>query len=241
MNQQNFTDSDRAPRRATALESGPVLYGVVALVFLALVAAVGALGFLTLRWLRPTTRPFVARDVSKLNRRQGKVFLIPFDNFPAAELEELARQYAARYGTPVEVGPRVRLPANAYDEGRGQLVAEYALATLRVMCPAESCEPRNVVIGVTADDMYIRGKDWNYAYSYRFETAAVVSTARMGESAHFFAWKVSPSLRQGRLRKMVAKNIGILYYHLPLRRDPRSLLYYKVTGPRDLDDMGEEF
>jgi len=241
MNQQNLYNGERASHRVTALESGPLLYGVVALVMMALVAAVGALGFLTLRWLKPASRPFVARDVSQLNKRPGKVFLVPLGDFPAAELEELARHYAARYGTPVEVGPRVRLPAEAYDEGRGQLVAEYAVATLRVMCPGASCEPQNVVIGVTADDMYIRGKSWGYAYSYRFEVAAVVSTARMHAAPRFFAREAGPDLLRSRLRKMVAKNIGVLYYRLPLSRDPRSLLYYNIGGPRELDRMGEEF
>ena len=241
MEQQTFTDSAPGPRpRVTALESGPVLYGVVILVIMALVAAVAALGFLTLRWLRPASRPFVARDVRKI-RRPGKVFLVPLGNFHPAELEELAGHYAARYGTPVEVGPGVRLPSEAYDGARRQLVAEYAIATLRTACPGASCEPPNVVIGVTADDMYIREKSWSYAYSYRFGSAAVVSTARMNAPSPVFTRGGDPDLRHTRLRKMVAKNIGVLYYRLPLSNDPRSLLYRDIGGPRELDHMGEEF
>jgi hypothetical protein len=44
-----------------------------------------------------------------------------------------------------------------------------------------------------------------------------------------------------RLRKMVTKNVGVLYFHLPQSDDPRSVLYRNVGGIRDLDYMGEEF
>jgi hypothetical protein len=48
-------------------------------------------------------------------------------------------------------------------------------------------------------------------------------------------------LLEARLRKMVAKNIGVLYLRLPLNSNPRSLLYDRVLGPDDLDRMTKEF
>jgi hypothetical protein len=48
-------------------------------------------------------------------------------------------------------------------------------------------------------------------------------------------------LLRSRLRKMVLKNIGIMYYGLPVSRDPRSVLYGNVLGPDDLDYMSEFF
>ncbi|HEY7447252.1 MAG TPA: hypothetical protein VH702_03830 [Vicinamibacterales bacterium] len=37
------------------------------------------------------------------------------------------------------------------------------------------------------------------------------------------------------------KNIGIMYYGLPVSREPRSVLYENVLGPDDLDYMSEFF
>jgi hypothetical protein len=37
------------------------------------------------------------------------------------------------------------------------------------------------------------------------------------------------------------KNIGIMYYRLPLSENPRSVLYGKVLGEDDLDHMTENF
>jgi hypothetical protein len=47
--------------------------------------------------------------------------------------------------------------------------------------------------------------------------------------------------RQQRIRKMVTKNIGILYYGLGVSDDPRSVLYRDILGPDDLDYASEDF
>jgi hypothetical protein len=40
---------------------------------------------------------------------------------------------------------------------------------------------------------------------------------------------------------MLSKNIGVLYYHLPLSDNCSSVMYGKVGGPQELDFMGEDF
>jgi hypothetical protein len=40
---------------------------------------------------------------------------------------------------------------------------------------------------------------------------------------------------------MVTKNIGLLYFGLPVSGDPHSVLYGNVGGIDDLDRMGEDF
>jgi hypothetical protein len=44
-----------------------------------------------------------------------------------------------------------------------------------------------------------------------------------------------------RLRKMVGKNIGILYFGLAMSADPASMLYSNIGGPQELDAMSELF
>jgi len=48
-------------------------------------------------------------------------------------------------------------------------------------------------------------------------------------------------LAESRLRKMVLKNIGVLYYLMPTNHDPQSVLYDDVGAVEDLDNMGEDF
>ncbi len=44
-----------------------------------------------------------------------------------------------------------------------------------------------------------------------------------------------------RLRKMVTRDIGLLYFGLPLSTEPRSVLYNNILSVDDLDGMGQDF
>jgi predicted Zn-dependent protease len=166
------------------------------------------------------------------------VLLAPLDDFAAAELEDLAEFYAVRYGIEVDVLPPASIPASARDPARYQLVAEELIDVLRAAYP-EAGDPDHVVIGVTSDDLYIRSvPDWNWAFGFRDEGhLAVVSTARMGPALGPFGHRLEPA----RLRKMVTKNIGVLYFELRQSDDPVSVLYDNILGLDDLDGMGEDF
>ena len=81
---------------------------------------------------------------------------------------------------------------------------------------------------------------WQFAFCDRMEGRfAVVSSARLdpvnlGEPAN-------DELLERRLRKIVLKNIGILYYWLPTNYNPNSALYDDVNSVEDIDKMGEDF
>jgi hypothetical protein len=51
----------------------------------------------------------------------------------------------------------------------------------------------------------------------------------------------SADLAATRLRKIVTKDIGILYFGLPQSTDPKSVLYNGIMGIEELDNVGEEF
>jgi len=136
----------------------------------------------------------------------------------------------------MEVVPAVT-DAHAYNSDRRQLNANAVLALLQTQYPSE----RAVVIAVTDMDMYIPGFRWRYAFSYRREDRlAVVSTARMDHGC-LGLFTAGKERRLARLRKMVGKNLGVLYYGLQLSDDPRSLLYANIGGPQELDVMSEIF
>jgi predicted Zn-dependent protease len=163
------------------------------------------------------------------------VYLAPIGDFAKDETDALVAHYLEKFDLTIEVLPSIPVPDEAMDAARGQLIAERlidAIAANQVVAG----DPEAVVIALTNVDMYIAAKDWNYAYGLRSGgTLAVVSSARMGDG---FA---DEARQHQRLRKMVTKNIGILYYGLGVSDDPRSVLYRDILGPRDLDYASEDF
>jgi predicted Zn-dependent protease len=156
-------------------------------------------------------------------------------------LEELAAHYRTRFGIATEVAQPVSVPDSAYDSEREQLISDALLQFLRARHPQTGKESL-VVIGVVAEDMYIPDLRWQYAISARDESSryAVVSTARLDYGCLGLI-RASGEQRFVRLRKMVTKNVGVLFFGFPLSDDPRSVLYGDIGGPQELDRMTEDF
>lgn len=166
------------------------------------------------------------------------VQLAPLGAFPRADLEELVSFYAERYGLRVEILEPTAIPTAARDVVRDQLVAEALIEVIRGAYP-EARDASQVVIGIINEDLHIRERpDWNWAFGMATEGhLGVLSTARMGPEPGPFGHQ----LESARLRKMVTKYIGILYFDLPLSGDPRSVLFNRILGVPDLDSMGEDY
>jgi predicted Zn-dependent protease len=171
----------------------------------------------------------------------GKLYLVPLGDFPAALASDLASFYRKKYKLTVETLPNVPLPQAAMNSERRQLIAEAAIETLKEAHADLKNDPRALVIGLTNRDMYIAKYNWQFSFSWRDEGKyAVVSSRRMGEP-HSWGQRITGDVILARLRKMVTKNIGLLYYDLQPSDNPRSVLYRKVGGVKDLDYMGEDF
>ena len=166
------------------------------------------------------------------------VHFAPLGAFPAADLEDLATFYAERYDLEVQILSPAAIPRVARDAARDQLVVETLIEALRAAYP-EARDPSRVVIGFTSDDVHIRERpDWTWAFGMATEGhLAVLSTARMGPEPGPFGHQ----LETARLRKMVTKYIGFLFFDLSLSSDPHSVLYNNILGVPDLDAMGEDF
>jgi predicted Zn-dependent protease len=104
-------------------------------------------------------------------------------------------------------------------------------------------DARTRLIAVTAEDIYMTEmkNQWRFTFSLRDhdDRFAVVSYARMNPAN--LGDPAGEGLLRSRLRKMVMKNIGIMYYRLPLSENPRSVLYGRILGVDDLDRMTENF
>jgi predicted Zn-dependent protease len=164
------------------------------------------------------------------------VYLVPLGDQPN-DLNALADRLRTDLKLDVQVGDRVRIPDDALDEDRRQLVAERLIEALK-----DSDKPGTsaaVLIAVTGEDMYIRDRTWAFAFSLRREgRLAVVSSARMDPAA--LGQTPDPGLQPTRLRKMVLKNIGVLHYGLPFSDDPNSVMYDNILSVDDLDRVGDQ-
>ena len=175
------------------------------------------------------------------DRESGKekLYLIPLNNFSTSSLQGLVTYYKEKNGIDAITTQPLPLRLAAIDKRRQQLVAEEVIELMKRTHPKLVEDPNAILIGLTDEDMYIRKKNWQYAFSYRTEGRfAVVSSARMDPVN--FGDPADDDLLDRRMRKMVLKNIGLLYYQLPSNHDPKSVLYNNVMGVEDLDRMGED-
>jgi predicted Zn-dependent protease len=180
-------------------------------------------------------KEFVPLEKNTL-RGSGKIFFVPMGDFPSDTVADLISHYKAKYGLTIETLSRVPIRPTAINAERKQLSAEYAVSLMKAANSELVKQPDALLIGLTDIDMYIEKYDWQFSFGWRQEGRyAVISNARMSLGS------VGREQELSRLRKMITKNIGILYYRLPQSNHPRSVLYKNVGGISELDYMGEEF
>jgi predicted Zn-dependent protease len=174
----------------------------------------------------PVPDPPVARNV----------YFAPIGDFPRGKVEALVTHYQAKYDLTIEIAAPIPVPSGALDTQRDQLGADRLLDAIWASDVALA-DPEAVIIGLTDQDMYIEELSWRYAYAFRSNNGlhAVISTAR------FDAGRADEAKQMQRLRKMVTKNLGILYYGLGSSQDPGSVMYGQIMGPDDLDAVSEDY
>jgi len=168
-----------------------------------------------------------------------RVFLAPLGSFPADTVQSLVGFYRQKYGLEIRVLNAMPIDPDARDVTRDQLVAEELIESMRFSHPVVTNDTGAVVIGLVTEDVYTRARtDWDWSFGVRAEGRfAVVSTARM--TANLVARR--EDRERSRLRKMVTRDIGVLYYGMPLNADPRSVLYERLLSVEDLDQISEDF
>ena len=182
---------------------------------------------------------YVPADKSQL-RGSGSIYLIPLNNYRPDGVQALAKFYHDKYGLAIKVGNPIPIPETVFNTRRRQYESESLLKFLRLELASVLKDSDSVAIALTDEDIFIASTAWRYAFSYRDPPLAVVSSANM-DYGLFATWPSGRERRDIRFRKMVTKNIGVLYYHLPFSSHCRSVMYGSVGGPQELDVMKEDF
>ena len=174
---------------------------------------------------------------------QRDLYFAAIGDVPPAWLNDLTWHFEKRFGTRITLLPGLALDRVTFDPTRSQTVADELISAIRQRYATLARDDRARVIGVTPYDMYTRetASRWQFAFSLRSgdDHVAVVSYARLDPVT--LGEPPDAERLRSRLRKMVAKNIGIMYYGLPLSHDPRSVLYGQIGGVDELDRMTEYF
>jgi hypothetical protein len=214
---------------------------VAAAVFVALVVVAALAGYAGGRSTPPSTATSTPTSSStRLAALAGRtLYFAPFDDFPVANITMLVEYYRTKYGVEAKVLRPAFLDPNAWDNERGQVVGESVIASLKAVHGRVVSDPGAVIIGLVTPDLYIRARtDWAWAFGLRAEGRfAVVSTARMSWPGGSVGEEGVPA----RLRKMVGKDVGLMYFGLSASDDPHSVMYRDIGGVEDLDRMGEDF
>ena len=175
-------------------------------------------------------------------RSEPTIYFIPFDRFPIYELNELAEHFRRRYELKIEVLDPIPIEVGTHDARTGQVVAEKLVVSMRQVYPQHAGSSKAWLLGFTSEDMKAASiPKWSFVFGWRSppERAGVISSARLFlTNPSVPANQARPEIR---LRKVVTRYLGLLYYHLPLNRNPRSILYYELGGIDDLDAVGEDF
>jgi len=179
--------------------------------------------------------------VSRLPLRgTGTLYFMPLGDLPSSSLDGLVAHYRSRYGLTISVLPRIKLGPSVWDGNRRQFVAERLITLMTRSYPKLGNDPGAILIGATANDMYISRYSWQFAFGFRQAGRfAVVSSARMDPVV--YGRSPDDALLQARLRKMISRYIGFLYFRLPKSNNPRSVLYDPILSIDDLDSIGEDF
>jgi predicted Zn-dependent protease len=169
----------------------------------------------------------------------GRVYLVPVDDFPVERARAIAEHFRTKFGVAIDVSQAIAWPENAYVPERRQMNSAVMLTRLEETYPA--ADSPVIAIALTTRDMFNSEVNWRYVFSYRRNNRlAVVSPARM-ERGCMGVFAADEERIMARLRKMVGKNIGIMYFGLNASNDPVSMLYANIGGPQELDAMSELF
>jgi archaemetzincin len=161
------------------------------------------------------------------------IHLIPCGPVKPGIFEVLKEGLKKELGTQVTRGEGMALPEGAYDSHRRQYRAEAFLPSLAA-CRRDS---RELVLGVTEVDLYIRGLNFVFGLAHPGEKCAIISLARL--NPQFYGEPAAPGLLGVRALKEAVHELGHLLGlgHCP---EPSCIMFFS-NSLMDTDRKGPGF
>ena len=185
-------------------------------------------------------------------RRPGKGMVAVFLPIGASpeRVAAVAENFRTELALETAVLPPMEPESSATDQRRKQLVGERLIQQIHTAHRQLLSHGKVVLIGITERDMLTSAQananrttrqTSSFALSVRHTASsiAVVSTFRM--DPRNLGAGINDDVLQSRLRKMVAKHVGLMLYGLPASKDPHSLLFSGISGVEQLDFIDARF
>jgi hypothetical protein len=178
----------------------------------------------------------IQREGLPLLRVNSGIWLVRIGRSERVPLQKLADDLFFRYRLPIGVQAEIEtIPNSALDQRESQLIGEELLELLERFYDAHGSA---TIVGVTDYDMRSRSLDLSHTFSLRRRAHfGVVSTAHLGGNVPD---RIRGNTRYKRTRKLVARNIGFLFFGRPEVDNPRSLFRSQMSGTDDIDALEEK-
>lgn len=172
----------------------------------------------------------------------GRIYLVQIGPHTAPyAIDDFARWLHSKYALDVQVLPAMAAASSAWDSERKQYVAELLYEQLKLQHPDLAADPQAYLIGFTDGDMYSVRSSATSSYTRRDgQRAAVISKDALQDSI----WQRLASGHmatngeiQGWLRRILLRDVAVLYWHLPLNNDPTSLLQQDIYASFPLEEI----
>ena len=169
-----------------------------------------------------------------------RLCIVPMGQVDAELVVSLVDYYEERYGLPITIIEPAEVAEDIVNEQRGQVPVDELIFRMQLHVADSFQDPDIVLIGLTPLDLYnpFHHAAWIFGIQLTAENpVAVISTFRM-DPVVWGRWPNS-ELLETRLRKMLSRYIGVLYYQLPESSDSLSPVFNGIGGLDDLDAMSE--
>jgi outer membrane lipoprotein-sorting protein/predicted Zn-dependent protease len=171
-----------------------------------------------------------------------RVYFVPIGPLANVDMTYLVGYYKQRFGLTIQTLPAIVLDPRTFNPTRQQNQVEGLIALLERSHPTLANDRRSILIGITEADVYTTSENWVFALGQRDKGRfAVVSSARMDLDHFDYGAPRDPVALHSRLTKMISREIGFLYYRLPLSPDLGSVVRSSIMGVDELDEIGEDF
>jgi YD repeat-containing protein len=232
-----------AGRGRFALRALPGVAGALILAVALTVVAVGGmfLSFLFAwyliphvprQYLKPPIYQMNAGPVAPLNelKGEGRIYLVQMgEHRDPYSVEDFAKWLRAKYALDVQVLPAMAIDPSAWDARRHQYAAQMLEEQLKEKHADLARDEDAYLIGFTDGNMYSTDQMWDSMFTQRDRMrAAIISSDGIGDSSiqrAYFGAEGAVDRFQARIRRILLKDVAVLYWHLPVNDDPTSLLH----------------
>lgn len=174
----------------------------------------------------------------------GRIYLVQLGDRKAPYLlDDLAQWLKAKYSLDVRILPATPIDPSAWNPARKQYAAESLNEQLKHDHADLAADPDAYLIGFTDFDMYTTRTHWQSTFTQRDgRRTAIISSSGMQDSPFQIKFENSGIARQhfqARMRRILLKDVALIFWHLPVNRDVTSLLHDTLDPDLPAEDIYE--